>query len=322
MAIVAELPADLSPSPGDLGLATQDRTELARRTVRAWELLTSLAENADLAGDTRAGRTAKELLTGIGRWPDSRWVAEVREEAAARTSAPGRTDQDAEEERLRTAHRRATRATILQALRRSGAEAEAFLGSPDDDTYGTRLVASQLGPLPLRTFLHATAYRVAIAGRDLEPALLEPMPAELTELVELGFVALVDVLGALSAREGLSTWLTGVTDQGHWVFAAEPDRWRVTEVHEQPPGPAIVASARTLLDITAGRAEDVGGLYRRGEIRLEDVPGMLRLAPLLDQVPGIPGASGLKLAARSLELASRTLGRAGSALGKLRRSFG
>jgi hypothetical protein len=49
---------------------------------------------------------------------------------------------------------------------------------------------------------------------------------------------------------------------------------------------------------------------------------MLRLAPLLDQVPGIPGASGLKLAARSLELASRTLGRAGSALGKLRRSFG
>jgi hypothetical protein len=322
MAIVAELPVDLSPSPGDLGLATQDRSELARRTVRSWELLTARAENADLSADTRAGRTAKELLTGIGRWPDSRWIAEVREEASAGTSSPGRTDQDADEERLRTAHQRAGGASIVKALRRSGVEAQAFLGSADDDTYGTRLVASQLGPLPLRTFLHATAYRVAIAGLDLEAALREPMQEELTELVELGFVALVDVLGALSARERLSTWLTGVTDQGSWTFAAEPDSWRITEVHQQPPGPAVVASAKTLLDITAGRAEDVGGLYRRGEIRLDDVQGMLRLAPLLDQVPGIPGASGLKLAARSLELAARTLGRAGSALGKLRRTLG
>lgn len=322
MAIVAELAADLSPSPGDLGLGTQDRSELTRRTIRAWELLAALAEGADLAADTRAGRTAKELLTGIGRWPDSRWVAEVRKEAAAGTSPPGRTDQDADEERLRTAHRRASGASIVKALHRSGAEAQAFLGSSDDERYGLRPVASQLGPLPLRTFLHATAYRVAIAGLDLEPALQEPMPDELTELVELGLVALVDVLGALSAREGLSTWLTGVTDQGVWTFAADPGIWRITGVDEQPPGPAVVASARTLLDITAGRAEDVGGLYRRGEVRLEDVPGMLRLAPLLDQVPGIPGASGLKLAARSLDLASRTLGRAGTAFGRLRRTLG
>ena len=183
-------------------------------------------------------------------------------------------------------------------------------------------MASQLGPLPLRTFLHATAYRVAIAGLDLEPALHEPMPDELTELVELGLVALVDVLGALAAREGLSTWLTGVTDQGVWTFAAEPGIWRITGVDEQPSG-----SRGGRLGQDAARHHGWARRRRRralpqGEVRLEDVPGMLRLAPLLDQVPGIPGASGLKLAARSLDLASRTLGRAGSAFGRLRRTLG
>jgi len=323
MAIVADLPENLAPSPHERGLATQDRADLARRVVRAWELLHALAERADLGADTRAGRSAKELLTGVGRWPDSRWVAEVVIEARERPSAAARTDQDAEEDRLRESHRRASGAAVLRSVERAGEEAERFLGTEEDEEYGLRPVATQLGPLPLRTFLHATAYRVCVAGLDLQPALAEggtEADDKVGELVELGFVALVDVLGALAARGGLTTSLTGVTDVGSWTFASHRGAWQV--VQAQPPGPAVVGPAQVLLDITAGRAEDVGGLYRRGELRLEDVPGLLRLAPLLDEVPGIPGSGSLRVMARSLDMASRTLGLAGNAWGRLRRPFG
>jgi hypothetical protein len=320
MAIVAEQAVDLAPDPGDRGLATQDPSELARRTARAWELLTDLAAGADLEDGTRTDRTAKELLTGLGRWPDSRWVAEALAEARAGSSPAERIDQDAEEDRLRAAHRRATGAAVIRALRRAGTQAEAFFGSKDDEAYGLRSTASTLGPLPLRTFLHATAYRVTVAALDLQPALGTDAAPAFAELMELGLVALVDVVGALSAREGLSAQLTGDTDVGVWTFVAADGSWRVVgaEAGVRPPaGPAVIGSAQVLLDVSSGRADDVGGLYRRHELRLEDVPGLLRLAPLLDQVPGIPGAPGLRFAARGFELASRTM----SAFGRLRRPF-
>ena len=171
MAIVTEPPPDLAPSPGDRGLATQDPEELARRTLRAWDLIAELAETTDLAATTYTGRTAKDLLTGLGRWPDSRWVAEALVEAETGeetgTSSGGRTDQDADEDRLRDAHRSATRAQLITSLRRAGKEARAFFGSKDDETYGLAPVASPLGPIPLRTFLHATSYRLAVAALDL-----------------------------------------------------------------------------------------------------------------------------------------------------------
>ena len=328
MAIVTEPPPDLAPdlapSPGDRGLATQESEELARRTLRAWDLIAELAETTDLAATTLTGRTAKDLLTGLGRWPDSRWVAEALVEAETGeetgTSSGGRTDQDADEDRLRDAHRSATRAQLITSLRRAGKEARAFFGSNDDETYGLAPVASPLGPIPLRTFLHATSYRLAVAALDL-PSSPDTDPA-VSEIVELGVVALVDAVGALSAREGLVVHVTGDTDAGAWTFSAADGSWTLTEWEVRPPGPAVICTARTLLEVSSGRAEDVAGMYRRGELKLEDVPGMLRLVPLLDHVPGIPGAAGLKLAARSFELASKTLGLAGNALGKLRRPFG
>jgi hypothetical protein len=324
MAIVTEPVWDLAPSPGDRGLATQDPEELARRTLRAWDLIAELAETTDLAATTYTGRTAKDLLTGLGRWPDSRWVAEALLEAEtgteAGTSAGGRTDQDADEDRLRDVHRSATRAQLITSLRRAGKEARAFFGSKDDETYGLRAVASPLGPIPFRTFLHATCYRLAVAALDLPSS--PDTDAAVQEIVELGLVALVDAVGALAAREGLVVHVTGDTEVGSWTFSAADEAWMLTESDVRPPGPAVICTARTLLEVSSGRAEDVGGMYRRGELRLEDVPGMLRLVPLLDHVPGIPGAAGLKLAARSFELASRTLGLAGSAFGRLRRPFG
>jgi hypothetical protein len=318
MAIVAEQPDTPALRPGERGLATQDRPELARRTARSWELIAELAESANLTATTHTGRTGKELLTGIGRWPDSRWVREALEQAKAGPPSPDRTDQDADEEILRDAHRRASTATVIKSLRRAGTEAEAYFGTADDDAYGLRPVASQLGALPLRTFLHATAYRVAVAGLDLEPIMATTSRAAFAELMELGLVALVDVVGALAAREGLSVRLTGDTDVGAWTFVADAGSWRVDDPVRPRGGPTVIASARVLLGVTSGRAEDVGGLYRRGELKLEDVSGLLRLAPLLDQVPGIPGATGLRIAARSFDLASRTIGRVA---GLLRRPF-
>ena len=77
----------------------------------------------------------------------------------------------------------------------------------------------------------------------------------------------------------------------------------------------MTASARVVLDITAGRTANVPGLVTSGALRLHDVPGLLHLAPLVDEVPGIPGAAALRAATASLSAAS-------TVLGLIRRPFG
>ena len=98
-----------------------------------------------------------------------------------------------------------------------------------------------------------------------------------------------------------------------WGFGAGNGDWVVARLGE-PAGPTVTASTRAILDITSGRTANVPGLVRSGDLRLHDVPGLLRLAPLVDEVPGIPGAGALRAATTSLGVASSVLGR----LGRLR----
>ena len=52
-------------------------------------------------------------------------------------------------------------------------------------------------------------------------------------------------------------------------------------------GPAVVATPRILIDATSGRG-NVGHLYRTGALHVRDIGGMVRLAPVLEGIPGIP----------------------------------
>jgi hypothetical protein len=64
-------------------------------------------------------------------------------------------------------------------------------------------------------------------------------------------------------------------------------------------GPRIDGSVRTLLDVTAGRA-DVPRTVSSGQMRFHDVQGLLLLAPLVEQVPGIPGRGALMAGVRAV----------------------
>jgi hypothetical protein len=64
-----------------------------------------------------------------------------------------------------------------------------------------------------------------------------------------------------------------------------------------------------LLDAASGRINPVAALARR-RLRIHDVGGLLRLAPIVQAAPGIPGGP-------ILQLAARTVGGAGGMLGRL-----
>ncbi len=166
-----------------------------------------------------------------------------------------RTDQDADEDRLRDAHRSATRAALITSLRRAGKEARAFFGSQDDDAYGLAPVASPLGPIPLRTFLHATSYRLAVAALDLPSS--PDTDAAVDEIVALGVVALVDAVGRSRRAKDSSSMSPATRTSARATFSAAEGSWTLTESGVRPPGPAVICTARTLLKVSSGRAEDV-----------------------------------------------------------------
>ena len=97
-----------------------------------------------------------------------------------------------------------------------------------------------------------------------------------------------------------------------WGFAATDGSWRTSELPRPtgaPPGPAVEASARVILDITSGRNMNIPGLWRDGSLVTHDLAGLSRLTPVLEQVPGIPGGAALKAASKAFSGVGRILGR-------------
>jgi hypothetical protein len=74
-------------------------------------------------------------------------------------------------------------------------------------------------------------------------------------------------------------------------------------------GTAVEAPAGLLLEAASGRANPVTALARR-RLKVRQLGGLLRLAPIVQAAPGIPGGP-------ILQLAGRTLGGAGGMLGRL-----
>jgi hypothetical protein len=84
-------------------------------------------------------------------------------------------------------------------------------------------------------------------------------------------------------------------------MGAMPRDWRTAEIDaaDVGDGPRIEGPVRTLLDVTAGRA-DVPRAMAAKELAFHDVPGLLALAPLVEQVPGIPGRGALVASIRAV----------------------
>ena len=142
--------------------------------------------------------------------------------------------------------------------------------------------SSPLGPLPVLTVLNALTYQMCIAHLDVEQC-GATVP---DELLGIGLDALIDTTGALAGRKHITGSFTAVTPErivgvgsrgGHWRTAVLPEDHHV--------GPGVVAPTRALIDATSGRS-NVGHLYRTGELHVRDLAGLVRLAPVLDGVPG------------------------------------
>jgi hypothetical protein len=101
-----------------------------------------------------------------------------------------------------------------------------------------------------------------------------------------------------------------VTPDGGWAFAAGADGWTVRRVAAgETSGTAVEAPADLLLDAASGRVNAVVAVARR-RLKVHQLSGLLRLAPIVQVAPGIPGGP-------ILQLAARTLGGAGGILGRL-----
>jgi hypothetical protein len=268
-------------------MADAGREEVSGMVLEAWDAFIDRAEAVDLDRSSRLpGWRAHEICVHLGCWDDHQALADLI--ASART------------------HRDATRDEVLAALRRNR-EATARYLQKEPVELDTAPAVSVVGRLPLLSVVLGQAYELAVHGLDLA-ALGAPSPPP--SVLQSGLAALADVTGALAASSGIHGGATLATPDGGWTFAADGDGWTVRRTAPgRGRGPAVEADAGLLLEAASGRINPVPAVAR-GRLRVHEVGGLLRLAPITEKVPGIPGGPILKLAAR-------TIGGAGGVLGRL-----
>ena len=278
------------------GVATGPPPLLRGRLLGAWDALLVFAE--DLPPD-RLGQLAE-----LGSWPErpvlARLMAQARRTGQAgggpREPGPGpepeRTDHSAE-------GGKAVLAALTEARDLVAAALDEIEAAP---ARGLTVLDSALGPLPLLTQVHAMGHELALAALRCART-----PGDVPEAVtDAGVAALVDVVGGLAHRQGLRL-AAGVWGPGSagWSFRADPDGW------ETRPGPADVpgveGAAATVLAVPTGPTA-LPSLLARGEVRLHRIGGLMALAPLVEQVPGLPGGALLRRAVGMVGLLGRLPG--------------
>jgi len=294
---VAQVPEALVPSPLERGLATSDRPALETSVLSSWDAFIALVSDLDLDAVARGkGLLAREVVIPLGAWDDNRPMPALLDEA--RRGVVGEHDQGALVDAVREAHRGASDAAIRAALQRQRHELAEFFARDDADELAGLPVASMLGTLPLVTFLHAATYPLATSALDLEQAGAS-VPQS---LLDAGLLGLVDTIGALAGRQGISASIAALTPTRSIATGARDGAWRTVLLDpgasSEETGPSLSASTRLLLDITSGRADVPGALGRR-ELTFRDVGGLMALAPIVEQVPGIPGRGALVAAIRT-----------------------
>ncbi len=288
------------------GMADAGRDEVGRMVLGAWDAFLEQAEQVDLDRPTRLpGWRAKDVCLHLGLWPENTAMADLI--ASARDGGAGTPpDVDAVNARVVAAHRDASRSEVLDGLHRNREATQRYL-SQEPEELDTAPAASVVGRLPLLSVVLGQAYELAVHGLDLVPCGAPPPPAP---VLQSGLAALADVTGALAARTGVDGGATLSSPEGGWMFGADRSGWTVTRVRAGAvSGPAVEADPDVLLEAASGRTNPVGAVARR-RLRLHDVAGLLRLAPIVQSAPGIPGGP-------ILQVAAKTMGGAGGMIGKL-----
>lgn len=300
------------PASGRFGLAEADPGELAREVLAAWDDFLEVAASAELSRPSRLpGWTGRDTCIHLGAWDDSR-VLDALLASARAGELDGSADPDAQNDALVQAHRDASDADVLGALERARARIARFVAEEAQEA-GRLLTRSTVGPLPVLSLVHAGTYELAVHALDLAPCGARP-PAP--QLLDRGLASLLDVTGALSARAGVDIVLTAMTPTGGWRYASDADGWRTSRVAPGAfEGVGVRGSAADLLDASAGRA-GLPQLLLARRLHVQQLAQWMRLAPLLDEVPGLPGGAALKAGVGGL---SSVVGGVGKVLGRFRR---
>ena len=287
-------------------MADAARDEVARRVLPAWDAFLAQVQQVDLDRPTRLpGWRVHEIAVHLGCWPDHTALADLV--ASARAGGTGTPpDVDAVNARVTATHRTASREEVLAALRANRQATADYLASEPLEL-DHAVTVSTVGRLPMLSVVLGQCYELAVHGLDLADAGAPQVPAD---VLLSGLAALADVTGALAAQCGITGGAALATPDGGWRFAADGSGWTVRSV---PPGDtsgtAVEAPVDLLLDAASGRVNPVTAVARR-RLRVRQLGGLLRLAPIVQAAPGIPGGP-------LLQLAARTLGGAGGVLGRL-----
>lgn len=315
------------PAKGRCGLSETDPHELGAAIVRAWDDFVDVvrAPSTDLQLPSRLpDLTGRELLVHLGQWPDSDVVDAVL--ASARTGGHGApSSPDEGNDALVLAHRDVSTDEVVEALGRARDRIEQFFAGDEARTWGRMLARSTVGQLPVLSLLHAAAFELAVHAGDLAPC---GAPAPSAHLLDRGVAALIDVTGRVAGGAGVGIELTGQTPDGGWAFASGPDvdplgGWTTTRVAPGAyDGVGVHGRAADLLDAAAGRTPLPALLLSR-RLHVQHLSQWMRLAPLLDDLPGLPGGAALSSAVGGLSGVvgglSGMAGGVGRALGRFRR---
>ncbi|MCW2776651.1 MAG: uncharacterized protein JWN17_376 [Frankiales bacterium] len=296
---------------GPRGLADSDPVALGEQVLAGWDAFLDVvtAPTTDLSRPSRLpGWTGRDVCVHLGAHDGTSPMAGILASARAGDLADLGSPDAGNEAKVR-AHRGLSDDEVVAGVVRARDAVEDFLEGPDLERHGRTPVGSTVGPLPVLSLVHAATYELAVHGMDLAPCGAPP-PSSL--LVDRGLASLVDVTGALASKAGVHFVLTASTPGSGWRFTSTEDGWAT----EPTPGGAFTGvgvrgTAAELLDASAGRVS-VPGLLMSRRMVVQELPQWMRLAPLVAEVPGLPGGAALRGAISGL-------GKVGGLLGRLRR---
>jgi uncharacterized protein (TIGR03083 family) len=303
------------PAPRRCGLAECDPGALGRDVLAAWDAFLAVVRDpsTDLTRPSRLpGWTGRDVCVHLGSWDDAQVLEGVLTSARTGTLDDLPTP-DTANERLVRAHRDASVPEVVAALEAGRQAVADFFASAEAARLGRTLSRSAVGPLPVLSLVHAGTYELAVHALDLAPCGAPPPDGV---LLDRGLAALVDVTAALAFRAGVHLPLTAMTTTGGWRFTTSGDGWATEPVRAGPfDGVGVRGAGADLLDASAGRSNLAQLLVTR-RLQVQEITQWMRLAPLLEEVPGLPGGVALRSAVGAL---SGVAGGVGRVLGRFRR---
>lgn len=282
---------------GRSGLADTPPEVLGQSVLRAWDSFLDLVAVTDLERPSRlTGMTGRDVLVHLGSWPDNQVVESLLD--SARAGAVGTsTSLDETNAQLLTTYRDASTEEVVTALHRGRAALATFFASPEAVGLGRALARSTAGPLPVLTLLNAGTFELAVHALDLGPC---GAPPPSPQLLDSGLSALVDITGGLASRAGVHLVLGAQTQDGGWAFDSGDHGWTTVPLPAGSlSGVGVSGTAADMLEGASGRVALPQLLVTR-RLVVHSLAQWMRLAPLLDDVPGLPGGAALRGAVGSV----------------------